>query len=392
MRSLRYISWGDATGYAIAAKSYIRALISLGVDLTWTPMLTHKGDYEIYDGPNWPCPILTTVCNRNIDYDTVLIHTVPEYYPYWIDRERALGRRVLGYTVWELERLPSHWSEILNRLDGVLVPCQWNVDVFKRSGVTVPIYVVPHLSQFENIDPPTDVARKSIRARIEKIADLDDRFIFYNIAYWSNRKAPYLALDAYWKAFSSRDKTLMIVKTSPRDITQFDRHWRNGFRLRNPSTLQTLKARASRYADRAPVVLIADESLSDQEMMALHERGDCFTSLTRTEGWGLGAFEAARLAKPLIMTGYGGQLDYIDPELTYLVDHEMVPVNEPTWSANYRPSDLWAEPSTNHAAQQMRDVFQNRGLAQDRATQQARKIESTFPTSIVMATMLRALS
>lgn len=392
MRSLRYISWGDATGYAIAAKSYLRVLIKAGIDLTWTPMLTSKGDYEISDETSWPCPILTTVCNRDINYDTVLIHTVPEYYPYWIERERALGRRVLGYTVWELERLPNHWPDILNRLDGVLVPCQWNVEVFKKSGVTVPIHVVPHISQFENIAPPTDIDRQSIRSRLNNISDIDNRFVFYNIAYWSNRKAPYLALEAYWRAFNSNDKTVMVVKTSPRDITRFHRHWSNGFRLRNPSTLQSMQAMATRHADRAPVVLIADESLSDQEIMALHERGDCFTSLTRTEGWGLGAFEAARLGKPLIMTGYGGQLDYIDPDLTYLVSYEMVPVHEPTWSANYRASDLWAEPSINHAARQMREVFENRKLANDRAAQQAHKIESTFSADIVLATLLRALN
>lgn len=392
MRSLRYISWGDTTGYAIAAKSYLRALIKEGVDLTWTPMLTRKGDYEVYDGTNWPCPILNTVCNRNIHYDTVLIHTVPEYYPDWIERERAQGRRILGYTVWELERLPDHWPDILNRLDAVLVPCHWNVEVFKRSGVTVPIHVVPHLSQFESIDPPNDVDRESIRSRLEEVVDLNDRFIFYNISYWSNRKAPYLALEAYWRAFSSSDKTLMIVKTSPRDITRLHRHWRNGFRLRNPSTRQTVEAMASRHTDRAPVVLIDDESLCDQEIMALHEKGDCFTSLTRTEGWGLGAFEAASLGKPLIMTGYGGQLDYIDPELSYLVRHEMVPVHEPTWSANYRTSDRWAEPSIDHAAQQMREVFENRITAKDRAAQQALKIESTFSTANVMAALLRALN
>ncbi len=392
MRSLKYISWGDTTGYAIAAKSYLRALIKAGINLTWTPMLTQKGSYETYDGTDWPCPILSTVCNIDIEYDTVLIHTVPEYYPYWIDREKALGRRVIGYTVWELERLPKHWPEILNRLDGVLVPCQWNLDVFRRSGVTVPIHVVPHLSQFEYLEPHTAKHTESIRSRLGKIADLDDRFIFYNISYWSNRKAPYLSLEAYWQAFDSNDKTLMVLKTSQSDITKIQRSWRNGFRRRNPSTQQTVNDMARRHSDRAPVVLISDESLSDQEIMALHEMGDCFIYLTRTEGWGLGAFEAALRGKPLIITGYGGQIDYIDPDLCYLIDYEMVPVSEPTWSANYQASDLWAEPSIDHAARQMRDVFDNRKSAQDRANQQAKNLKSIFSTEVIVTTLLRALS
>jgi glycosyltransferase involved in cell wall biosynthesis len=126
--------------------------------------------------------------------------------------------------------------------------------------------------------------------------------------------------------------------------------------------------------------------------MALHEMGDCFTSLTRTEGWGLGAFEAARLGKPLVITGYGGQLDYLDPELAYLVNHKMVPVHEPTWSANYRTTDLWAEPSIDHAVNQMREIFENRHDAKKRASQQALKIESAFSTDAIVSTLLRALN
>ena len=92
------------------------------------------------------------------------------------------------------------------------------------------------------------------------------------------------------------------------------------------------------------------------------------------------------------MTGYGGQLDYIDPALAYLVNHEMVPVNEPTWSANYRASDLWAEPSIDHAVHQMQEVFENRQAAQSRAAQQALKIESAFSTDAVLAALVRALN
>ena len=102
-QALKYVSWGDTTGYAVAGKSYIRALIDAGVDVTWTPMLTKRGDYEVYEGTDWPCAHLAPVCNRELEYDTILIHTVPEYYPDWIDRERVLSKRIYGYTVWELE-------------------------------------------------------------------------------------------------------------------------------------------------------------------------------------------------------------------------------------------------------------------------------------------------
>lgn len=392
MKGLKYISWGDTTGYAVAAKAYVRALVDVGVELTWSPMMLGADLYEPCDVPTWPCPQLSAVCNRSIDYDTVLIHTVPEYYDQWIKREQRPGRRILGYTVWELESLPSHWPDILNRLDGVIVPCQWNVEVFRRSGVRVPIHVVPHLSQFEGISEPSVEDQTRMSRRLGRLAREDSRFVFYNIGFWSHRKAPYLAIEAYWQAFNASDPVLMVVKTSAKDITRWYRHWRNGFRLRHPSPEKSIADMAKRYPNRAPLVVIADETLSDEEMFALHNQGDCFVSLTRTEGWGLGAFEAARLGKPVIMTGYGGQLDFLDRDHADLVDYAMVPVHEPTWSANYKPTDQWADPSVSQAGKYMRAVFEDRLKAQKRGALLAERIAQDFSGKTIIDTLIKALA
>lgn len=392
MRGLKYVSWGDTTGYAIAAKAYLRALIDAGQDLTWTPMMMGDNLYQPQTATHWPCPKLSRVCNKAMDYDTVLIHTVPEYYPEWIERERGGGRRIFGYTVWELETLPSHWPAILNRLDGVIVPCRWNRDVFRRSGVTVPVHVVPHLSQFQDLPAPTPADRAALRTRLGRGLDWEDRFVFYTIGFWSHRKAPYLAAQAYWQAFDADDPVLMVVKTSAKDITRWHRHWRNAFRRRHPSPARALAEMAAGFARPAPLVLIADETLSDAEMLALHEMGDCFVSLARAEGWGLGAFEAARLGKPVVMTAYGGQLDFLAPELADLVDYHLVPVHEPTWSASYKPSDHWAQPSVEQAALSMRGIFDDQRAARARGRQLGQRIGQDFSQHAVVHALLKALA
>jgi glycosyltransferase involved in cell wall biosynthesis len=184
----------------------------------------------------------------------------------------------------------------------------------------------------------------------------------------------------------------MVIKTTPKDFTRRTRHWRNGFRLRHPSPLAFVQAFVSRYPGRAKVVVITDDTLSDGQILALHKIGDCFVSLARTEGWGLGAFEATRLGNPVVMTGYGGQLDFLDPEFTYLVDHKMVAVNEPTWAENYKPSDDWAEPSLEHAAHLMREVFDKRAFARKRADTYAQLIAKKFSKNAILSNLLCALS
>lgn len=389
VRALKFISWADTTGYAVAAKAYLRALLAAGINVTWTPMLPGPDGYVVSDSAPGD---LGAHVNRSVEYDTVLIHTVPEYYPDWIGAERQRGNRVLGYTVWELDSLPTHWPAILNQLDGVIVPNAFNARVFSGSGVTVPIHVVPHLSQFEHHGDVTEADRSSLRRRIDGRRLTGNPYIFYTIGFWSHRKAPYLALEAYLSAFTSRDNVLMVLKTSRNDITRFERSWKSRFRLAHPSPHKSVARMLRRFRSPPPVVVIADESLSDGEMMALHELGDCFVSLARAEGWGLGAFEAARLGTPIVTTGWGGQLDYLDPAKTHLVDYTMVPVHEPTWSAGYKPSDRWAEPDVAQAASMLREIHADPEAARQRAAEQGRLVRGTYSEVATTNALLRALA
>lgn len=390
MIGLKYVSWGDNTGYATAAKAYIRALAERNVPVTWTPMLPGRELYEPLAVTEWPDQVLGAVCNKPISYDTVLVHTVPEYFPQFVASARADGKRILGYTVWELDELPTHWPAILNTLDGVIVPTKWNATVFRNSGVRVPVHIVPHLSQFEGREQASAAERDAMLSRLQ--GDLrDDTFLVYSIGQWSHRKAPYLALEAYWRAFTRGDPVALVIKTSKNDVTQWRRHWRNGFRRRHPDPAWAVAERIRRDKKLAPVIVVSDETLSDGEILALHERGDCFISLARAEGWGLGAFDAARLGKPIVTTGYGGHTDYLDERSTFIVDNERVPIDEPAWTS-YASKFEWAEPNVEHAARHLRAIYLDRDKAACLGRQQADRIRRDFSTDAVAAALVSALS
>ena len=51
--------------------------------------------------------------------------------------------------------------------------------------------------------------------------------------------------------------------------------------------------------------------LSDADMEFIHETCNCYVNLSFSEGVGLGIVEAAIRNKPIIMTDYGGQNDYV---------------------------------------------------------------------------------
>jgi len=55
--------------------------------------------------------------------------------------------------------------------------------------------------------------------------------------------------------------------------------------------------------------------------MSLLNATNCYISLHRGEGLGLGILEALALRKPVIATNYGGNTEYMDNPLAYPVNY-----------------------------------------------------------------------
>jgi glycosyltransferase involved in cell wall biosynthesis len=88
---------------------------------------------------------------------------------------------------------------------------------------------------------------------------------------------------------------------------------------------------------------------------------DCYVSLHRSEGLGLTMAEAMGRGKPVIATGYSGNMDFTNEENSYLVNYSLVPIgphHEP-----YPSTQKWADPDLEHAARLLRHVYENRAEA-----------------------------
>jgi hypothetical protein len=82
--------------------------------------------------------------------------------------------------------------------------------------------------------------------------------------------------------------------------------------------------------------------------------------------------------RPVIGTRYSGNLDYMTPENSYLVDYRLVARG----SAHDRVDDMWAEPDIDHAARLMREVFEDREGAARRGATAAQDIRRTHAPAI----------
>jgi len=90
--------------------------------------------------------------------------------------------------------------------------------------------------------------------------------------------------------------------------------------------------------------------------MSIMNACDCYISLHRGEGLGLGMLEAKSLGLPVIATGYGGNVDFmLNQPKCYLVDYKIVSAHDDYFP--YRDVTKWAEPDYDDAVQYIKRLI-----------------------------------
>src|SRR6476469_7508588 len=135
----------------------------------------------------------------------------------------------------------------------------------------------------------------------------EDHVIFlfmFDLHSQIHRKNPLGVFRAFQKAFREDDKATLVIKASGGDIHAAD----------FAELAETVRAKN---------VILLDELMSRARAYGLIAMSDCFVSLHRSEGFGLGLAEAMLMAKPAIATGYSGNLDFMNRDNSLLVDYEL---------------------------------------------------------------------
>jgi glycosyltransferase involved in cell wall biosynthesis len=254
-----------------------------------------------------------------------------------LGREAFAGRHNVGFWVWELEQFPRDWHGAFKLVDEVWTPTGFVRDAI-AAATDKPVLRMPKAIEF-------DVPRNMDRAHFG-LQQCEFVFLFsYDFNSFAARKNPEAVIAAFREAFADTARSVRLLVKST-----------NGGRF--PDKLAALQ----RSVAGDVRIEVRDGFLSRSEMFGLQNAVDCYVSLHRAEGFGLGMAECMYLGKPVIATGYSGNLDFMDRDNSLLVDFKMIPVRDGDYP--YWQGQQWADPEVAHAAHLMRQVFEDRDFAQ----------------------------
>ncbi|WP_279584104.1 glycosyltransferase family 4 protein [Xanthomonas campestris pv. passiflorae] len=320
-------------GLAECARLYARALLGAGY-----PTALVDIDLNLPHGLNDRS--LDSYISDEAPYDIHLVFINPDYLvPAFesIGEARMRGKYIVACWFWELEIIPESWLPSIELVDEILVASEFVREAFARV-TDKPVVCVPL--------PLSEVGDSGLQ-RVD--FDIDaEAFVFltsFDFNSYLYRKNPFAVIEAFAQAFPKERKDVrLLVKTS------------NGHR--NPQSLRALLEKAGADAR----IVVRDQILDRADVHALQRCADVYVSLHHAEGFGLGLAECMAQGKPVIGTGWSGNLAFMDADNSALVGYTLVPVQEGEY-AHYE-GQRWAQADVGDAARWMRKLADNPILAQ----------------------------
>lgn len=276
----------------------------------------------------------------------------------------------IGYFFWELNKVPESHRLGLELLDEIWVSSQYVRDIY-ASVTDKPVVNVgmavedlpPHLA------PQHDLHQNGAFTFLTTF----DSFSFVE------RKNPLATVRAFKEAFDDENQEVrLIIKTWNRSRVS------NAFQVSVWRVLDEL-------IKGDPRIQVIDETFTYEQLLSLKLACDCYVSLHRAEGFGFGMLEAMQLGRPVIATGYSGNMDFCTPENSYLVEYNPISVGYDEYLSVERGS-VWADPNIASAAAAMREVVSNPSEAKRRGVRAAQFVKDNFSVQAVASRYRTRLS
>lgn len=262
---------------------------------------------------------------------------------------------ILMLSMWESSFVPKFPVEELNlSIKKTLVPSEWNLEVFRNSGVErvdyLPLFVDDSIFKYK---PKLNL----------------DKFTFFAGACSSastgndKRKNFNIILKCFKKAFKGVKDVELKFKLSACEKVN------HGF-----------------YLDER--IIFNYNNLNDVQFADFMAESDIFISASKAEGWGFFQIESLALGRPVITCNYGSIKDFCNKDNSFFVDYtEELASN--CWGKN---GGCWAEIKEESLIEQMRFCYENKDVIRNNWQTYSNSIIPKFSLEVYEKNLINKLN
>ena len=383
------------SGYGARARDFVKALIeSKGNDwdiqiipqrwgnTPWNYIEDHIGEWGFLQP--YLLPALTTQLPRHPDVWFQI--TVPNEFQH-------VGKYSIGVTAGiETTVCDPSWIDGVNRMDLTLVSSEHAKKVFEEinfeqkneAGQVIRLIKLekPIDVLFEGVDlnkyfeiPDEELPECPI---VEVLDSIEETFCYLFVGHWlqgeigEDRKNVGLLIKTFLETFKNKkNKPALVLKVSGAGSSVLDR---NEILKRIDNIRKTIKG-------DLPNIYLIHGDISEEEMNYLynHPSIKAMISLTKGEGFGRPLLEFSTLKKPIIISGWSGHMDFLNPEFVLSVGGELRPTHPSAYVQGIILKEgLWFAPDIVQVNRALNDVFLNYKKYSELAKRQAFKSKNEF--------------
>jgi glycosyltransferase involved in cell wall biosynthesis len=286
---------------------------------------------------------------------------------------QAPGKYNIGITAGiETTAVPAEWIEGCNKMNMIITTSEHS-----KKGFIEPIYDIldkntnqktgelklqkPIKVLFEGIDTNIYKQTKDVHETVlNELSDIKDTFCYLFVGHWlkgdlgQDRKDIGMAIKTFATVFQylPKDKRpALIVKTSHAGFSVIDRE----------ATREKIDGVLKSFGDKCPSVYLLHGDMEETDMSNLyhHPKVKAMISFAKGEGYGRPMAEFTLTGKPIIASGWSGQMDFLPPDNAVLLEGNLTPVHESAADQFCMKEAQWFTANYSNAANKIYDVYNN---------------------------------
>jgi glycosyltransferase involved in cell wall biosynthesis len=225
--------------------------------------------------------------------DESLRHRLPEYLAWW----RSHYGRLVAVDVCDSDRISDYAVELLNRADAAIVPSSFCAEVYRASGVRVPVHRVPHGVDPEWYTMPSAWETAPAGRLSPALVELylykrrkGRRFLLFWLFHSPERKGWPEVRETYRRLAERRRDAVLVLKTVSPNSPAFQEVMHLG-------------------------AVQVHGWLDELDKMALYDLADITLVFSRGGGFELNCLESLARGVPCVAGYWGSWRDYLPPFL-----------------------------------------------------------------------------